>query len=124
MKVEAGPAGGGEDVINFRGSLQRCPAYQVTLASPHAAVGTRGRLILQDLRHPALPVVIELPDPCGSLPSPSQRTELICQTYIHIPPPGEDSFSRRGYTSRFQSQALNPATGNPGDCRTPYFFSF
>ena len=123
MKAEAGPTGGGEDVINFRGSLQWSPADHVMLASPHAAVGTRGRLILQDLRHPALPLVIELPDPCGSLPSP-RRTELICQTYIHIPPPGEDSFSRRGYTSCFQSQALNPATGNTRDCRTPYFFSF
>ncbi|CAN0490915.1 unnamed protein product [Rangifer tarandus platyrhynchus] len=56
MKAEAGPTGRGEDVINFRGSLQWSPADHVMLASPRAAVGTRGRLILQDLCHPALPL--------------------------------------------------------------------
>lgn len=44
LKAEAGPASGGEDVINFRGSLQWCPANQVMLASPHAGVSTGGLL--------------------------------------------------------------------------------
>lgn len=52
LRAGAGPAGGGEDVIHFTGSLQWFPADQVMPAIPRANVSARGPL---DSARPPMP---------------------------------------------------------------------
>lgn len=124
LKAEAGPAHEGEDVINFRGLPRWLPDDQVMPVSPCASINARMPL---DTAGPPLPcfawgnsAVWPLREPPLSSSKKENWFVKHMFTFLH---PGRFILSV-SYTSRFQSQALHPATGNPEDCRTLYFFSF